>query len=285
MKLILTVTLSFWLSVIIAQLPSTSIHQFKYVETDGGMSLLSPKYLTDFNPGGYNNQPSFFDSDNLIISSNLNEPGFTDIVKLNLRKYEFEYLTKTKKISEFSPTKMPNGTHYSVIRQEGEQQLLWAYPFDGKDGGYPLLKIEDVGYHFWLNENQIALFRVTDPISFSIASIESQRVVDKLNNIGRCFKMDSEGNLLFVQKINEDFWYLKKYNLETDKITVVTEIDVEDFEVLPSGSYLKASKGKLYRMTSRDDNWKQVADLEQYGLNEVNRMAVYRNKLILVSND
>jgi hypothetical protein len=283
MKLYLTLLLTFWVFYSFGQLPTTSIHQFKYIETDEGIDLLSPRYLTGFNPEGYNNQPLFLDRDNILISSNASENEFTDIVQLNLRKDYYQYLTLTKGISEYSPTPMPDGKHFSVIRQEGDAQTLWAYPFDGKNAGYPLLDIEDVGYHIWLNEERLALFRVTDTVSFSLAYLENKKVVIKLNDIGRCFKLDQEGNLLFVQKVTSDFWYLKKYNLSDDKITVIAEIDVEDFEVLPSGSFIKASGNLLYRLSAKDDNWKLVADLSDLGLNNITRIAVNGNKLLLVS--
>ncbi len=269
---------------VFSQLPATDIFMFNFVEYDSELNLKQPTCLSGFNEGGYNNQPYFISPGELYISTNHEGNLQTDIVALDYDLGNYMFITKTDSISEFSPTLMPDRLHFSVIRQEGTDQWLWQYPLDKSNGGNPLLNLNDVGYHCWLNQDEVALFRVTDPITLSVANVKTGKITDKLNDIGRCFQLDDEDNLIFVHKITSDFWYLKKLNPITNKISIISEIDVEDFVLLPSGSFLKGKGSKLYKLGIKDSNWTEVADLNEYGILNINRMAVSRNKLVLISN-
>lgn len=270
-------------SMVHAQLPNTDLYMFSFVESDKGLRLTSPKFLSGFNKTGYNNQPAFLSSNRLLVTTNARQKDQTDIILLDLDEEKLRYITKTS-VNEFSPTLMPDGRNISVIRQDGKDQWLWQYPRDQSDGGNKIFRtLNDVGYHCWFNNESVGLFRVTDPISFSIGNVKTQVVENVLNDIGRCLKLNDQGELVFVHKVTEDFWYLKSFNFSTNKIKIISEIDDEDFEILSSGSYLIGKESKLYILQEGDDNWKEVADLAEYGIKDITRITSYRNKLIFVN--
>lgn len=283
-KIFLITYLSILSSFCVAQLPANDLFVLDFIEYDKELSIKNIKYLSNFNKGGYNNQPSFFDPNSLYITSNKESGDLTDIVKLDIRLGNYQFVTKTNSVSEYSPTIMPDRQNFSVIRQDGTDQWLWQYPLDKSTAGGPLLALTDVGYHCWLNDTEVALFRVTDPISLSIANVANGEVVDKLKNIGRCLRKDDFGNLIFVHKVIDNLWYLKSYDPRTNKIKVIAEVDQEDFAIMPSGDFIIGKGSKLYKLGTNDSNWTQVADLSQYGIININRMAISRNKLVIVSN-
>ncbi len=267
--------------VLLGQLPQTSLHMIEYVELSHAIKekeVIKIKGLESFK---YCNQPQFIGNDLVLISASKDGVN-TDLIELNLNENTWSYFTRTNRSNEYSPTLTPSGKRISIIKTLEDNQVLWSYPLDRSNGGEALLKSNDIGYHSWLDEENVALFRVSEPSILSIAEVSQHNLKDVINGIGRCLKTDDSGLLYFVHKIADDFWYLKTYDFKSNKIKIVSEIDVEDFEILPSGTIVKASGGKLYKMSEKDQNWVMWLDLSEYGLKNITRIAAYRNKLMLV---
>ena len=88
-----------------------------------------------------------------------------------------------------------------------------------------------------------------------------------------------------MHKVTPDTWYIKSYNVEDRIAKVITKTrpGSEDFVVLPDGTFLMAEKSKLYSIKpDTDEFWKEVADVSSYGINNVSRLAVSRNRLVMV---
>ena len=136
-------------------LPITNVFLFNYRQiNDSSMVFYRPQMLTGFNQSGYNNQPAFFSNDEIYLSAQSSESSQTDIYKLNPVSKKKYRVTNTS-TPEYSPTPMPDGKHFSVIRVESDgRQRLWKLPLDRSSAGYPLLPdLTDIGYHFWLNQD------------------------------------------------------------------------------------------------------------------------------------
>jgi len=272
----------------IAQAPSTDVVLFDCKVSDGEVALSNPKLLTDFNTGGYNNQPSFFEDDLLYISSDYKGEKNTEIYALDLRRNELTRVTKTTQ-NEYSPTIMPDGKHFSVIRQKNTEpmdQHLWQYPIDRSGEGKAIIDdLTNVGYHCWIGPYKVIMFLVGDPhqmVEYNVVD-GKQEVIAR--DIGR--SLHRRGNVLYyLEKVSRKFWYIKAYNFVHNTVEVVTQSlrEKEDFAIAEDGTFLMSSGSFLFAFSpDKDNTWRKVADLKAYGMNKVSRLAMTKNKIAIVN--
>ena len=281
----------FSFGVVSAQLPSTDLYMFSLLNNGDRITLKKPVYLSGFNPDGYNNQPNFISPTQLYITSNHYDKDFTDFMRLDLIRDVYYRITETDSISEFSPTSRAMAGYFSAVRieKDAKTQSLWLYPEDHSNSGKRLFEnIDNVGYHCWLSEMEVALCLVSKPtLKLAIGNVETGIVSHVLEDIGKCFRQDSNGDLLFVHKVSEDSWYIKSWSIEDKKATTITPTrpKSEEFTLLSDGTILMGEGSKVYSIhPSRDEYWKEVKDLSDLGITDISRLAVSRNKLILVSD-
>ncbi|NNE27814.1 MAG: hypothetical protein HKN09_13290 [Saprospiraceae bacterium] len=273
---------------LVGQLPSTDIYHFTIVRGNNGIQLDNPQYLTGFNEDGYNNQPLFFDDDVVYFTTDYYDSLQTEIAKFDLGKTELTRITTTQE-SEYSPTPIPNSSDFSCVRVElNNIQTLTSYPLDGM--GVPeryLTNIKNVGYHCWLNANDLALFLVKAPEhQLAICEIDSEKRKIILDKIGRCLIKTAQGELMFVHKLQDENWYIKSYNLETSQSSIVcqTPNGSEDFALLPAGSLLMGQGSKLMRYNpGYSTDWELVQDLGAININSISRITIRNNRLVLVN--
>lgn len=275
-----------------AQLPNTNIYLFEKKQLTDSIFLFSkPQFLTAFNLYGYNNQPHFINQDELYITAQFpNDSTQTDIYSLNLTGNKLTRVTATAD-SEYSPTLMPNRTHFSCVRVENDgdnTQRLWQFPVDRSSNGEPVFPlIKDVGYHHWINENLCALFIVDDPHYLIITDKSDQSTRQITSKIGRCFQELPNGNLAMVQKLSDKTWQLRELNLSTYKTTLIVNTleGSEDFVCFPDGTFMMAQGSKLFKFNQQIDKyWVEVADFSFYGIRKITRLAVGgNNKIALVT--
>lgn len=279
----------FGFGMLSAQLPETDLYMFTLLNNGERISLKDPVYLSGFNPNGYNNQPFFINPWEVYITSNFYEKDFTDFMKLDLQNDQYYRITATDSISEYSPTPRAMNGYFSAVRVEkdGITQSLWLYPNDHSNAGKRIFEdIDNIGYHCWLSEEEVALFLVSTPMKMAIGNVESGAVANVLDNIGRCFQQNSNGDLLFVHKVTENTWYIKSYSLEDRKATILaqTRPNSEDFALLSDGTIIMAEGSKIFSLhPDRDEEWKEVIDAAEYDMTDISRLAVSRNRLILVN--
>ena len=288
MRIQLVIVLILSSSFVMAQLPNTDLYLMTFRNNGTSIKIQEPEYISGFNPEGYNNQPAFSGPNELIITSNHYNKDFTDFMRLDLWEDVYYRVTATEGISEYSPTPRAIPGYFSAVRVEEDQktQSLWLYPNNHKNGGQRVLTdLGTVGYHHWLSEREVALFTVGETMDLVIGDIATGETQKILENIGRCFRQDDEGRLLFIHKIRPESWYIKSYDPETKKIVPITQTltGSEDFELLGDRSILMAQGSKIY--STHIDNatsWKLVTDLSEYGIMNINRLTHYRNKLVVV---
>jgi hypothetical protein len=279
----------FCFGTLYAQLPKTDLYMFTLLNNGVKISLKDPTYLSGFNPDGYNNQPYFINPGELYITSNFYDKNFTDFMKLDIQNDEYYRITATDSISEYSPTPKAMSGYFSAVRVEkdGTTQSLWLYPNDHSNPGKRIFEsVNNVGYHCWLSEKEIALFLVSDPIKMAIGNVETGKVSIVLENIGRCFQQNADGDLLFVHKVADDLWYIKSYNVENRKASILTQTrpESEDFALLSDGTIIMAEGSKVYSLyPGLDESWNEIIDLADFDISNISRLAVSRNRLILVN--
>jgi len=269
-------------------LPTCNLYFFTITEKETGYNIRYPKFLTVFNKDGYNNQPSFISDFDLYLTSDYGDNGSTEVVQLNLFENKLTRITSTTQ-SEYSPTQV-NKNYFSTVRVEndGTTQSLILYPknMDASPKRF-LPEIDNIGYHTWISDSEVAMLLVdeTQGNVLALANVFEDNVNQIMSNIGRTLKFDGSHKLFFVHKA-VDKWFIKELNVETRKVrTIVETIDgVEDFELLRNGTFVAGKASKLYYYNKGTAGWTVMSDLEDYGINSISRIAVRKNKLILVDN-
>jgi hypothetical protein len=275
-------------------IPVSNIYLFELRQpTDSTLELTKPRYLTAFNPNGYNNHPAFFNENELCVSVQLPTERQPELYLLNLNNNTKTRLTQTPE-GEYSPSLMPNVYAFSAVRQEitlrDTALRLWEFPIDLMDNGKPVFKyFKNIGYYHWLNSAQVAVFLTTNPNQLAIANVRDDKLEGVATNVGRCFRLMPNGNLVYVKKDNIGPWKLMQRKMNTgsnagEEITN-TIPGAEDFAVLQDGSILMGKGSKLYRYNPRSARpaWREVADLRFYNINNITRLAISADmKLALV---
>ena len=278
------------------KLPTTHILLFKMQQiNDSAYFFNNPRYLTDFNKYGYNNQPHFMTDDELYITVQMsNDTSQTDIYSLNVTEETLTRVTKTAE-SEFSPTLVPvydddaTSASFSCVRVEQDaarSQRLWEFPLDRSNRGTPAFKtIRGVGYYQWINSQKAALFILGAPHQLVVADTRSEQAVNVVNNIGRSLQKVGRSEVAYVDKTNAQQWMIRKLDIRfyrTEEV-IPTLPGSEDFVVLPDGTYLMGSYNKLFKFHPKKDNgWLEIADFSYYGYDKITRLAVADTKIAIV---
>ncbi len=272
-----------------SQLPATDLFMIHYSNVDTQFNLKKVTYLSAFNPLGYNNQPKFIGLNEMYLSTDVYSMGKPEIVKLDLFSETIERMTMSDE-SDFSPSPLPNSRGLSTVRieKDGTTQTLWAYDDQNFDSGARIFEdISTVGYYKWLSEEDVAMFLLPEPFTLNITNINTGVSKTVIDNIGRCFIQDNEGKLLFTHKINSGKMFIKSYDLESGKMEVVCQAleGSEDFELIGGGAIIMARKSKLYYYDPKiSTSWTEVLDLNEFGINDISRIAYSRGRIVLVSN-
>ncbi len=289
-KTIILLTCIFCYKIVLAQLPVTNIYVFDMKqESDSSFIFTNPKFLTGFNSDGYNNQPAFFSNDEIYFTSGEASGATpTNIYALDLKNRTKTQVTRSED-KEYSPTSLIAPFYFSCIRQEADgknTQRLWVFPKDRSSKGEPIFPdATGIGYHCWLNEEEVALFVVGEPHKLAIGNTSDKSLEVLTSNIGRSMNLLSNGNLAYVHKATETNWTIKELDLESRRSTTIvsTVTESEDFVVLPNNTFLMAQGSKLYKYRSGyDTKWFMVADFSKQGIKHITRIAVSEGRIALV---
>ncbi len=271
------------------QLPTCNIYHFNLTKHSNNYSIKSPKFLTQFNISGYNNQPYFFDDQLVYFTTDYYGGNQTDIASMDLFDYTLRRITYTKE-SEYSPIPIPASESFSCVRVELDQktQSLSVYPRDGIGFAKRIVNnSNNIGYYGWINEDLVALFLIDEKLhSLAISEVISERRKIILDKIGRTLKVDNDEILFFVHKFIEDDWLIKSFNNKQNKIRLIgkTLDGVEDFELLADGKLLSGKGSKLYILDPESSSsWQELANLKTYGINNITRIVAYKSNLLVVN--
>ncbi|MDZ4707183.1 MAG: hypothetical protein SH818_02175 [Saprospiraceae bacterium] len=272
------------------QAPISQLYLFKIQRpTNTQWVVHSPKYLSGFNRGGYNNQPFFINDQEILLAVQESGSIQTEIYQLHLEQRSFHRLTQTT-YSEYSPNLTPDGKYISCVRVDDPvTSLQRLYRYERNSVGRlnsPLPEIKNVGYHTWLDNNTVALFLVNKPNQLALVDITSKDPLIFTSDVGRCMTKNGAGHLIFVHKISDAYWYIKEYDPLLQKSTILCETlsGSEDFVQTPEGQFIMAKGSKLYKTDPRTEKaWTEIADLRYFGLQSISRLALRGENLILVN--
>ncbi len=240
---------------------------------------------------GYDNQPLFLPDGKAFLFTSMRGGMQTDVYRYDLYADTVVQVTATPE-SEYSPTPMPDGRHFSAVRVERDStQRLWQFKLDGSQPRVLLPNIMPVGYHAWLDSSRVALFVLGDPVTLQIVDIRDQQPQIFLGQIGRCLrKQPGSQAITFVHKISDSEWWIKSLQFPELRFAEIVRTlpGSEDFCWTPAGVLLMGKGSVLYRFDPRRDiAWRPVHDLAEYGVRGITRLAISPDgrKLAIVAQE
>jgi dipeptidyl aminopeptidase/acylaminoacyl peptidase len=243
---------------------------------------------------GYDNQPAFTPDGRSVYYTSTREDGQADIYRYDLTARRITRVTATPE-SEYSPTFVPGGKRFSVVRVERDSsQRLWSFALDGSDPQLVLRTIEPVGYHAWMDPAHVALFVLGRPATLQVAELGTEHVDTLARDIGRSLSAIAPGRVSFVTRTASGFVLDV---VDTDpvshhpRVSALGEIEPgSEFVVwTPRGQAVTAQGSKVYARGSgpADNRWVELADFAPDGVTHITRLAVSPDGrwLALVADD
>ena len=253
----------------------TDIYVGRLSLSGGRLAVTGLKNAT--NRDGYDNQPSFGPSGTFFLYTSGRSGGQTDIFRYDIAGGTSRPITRTPE-SEYSPTMMPGGASFSVIRVEADSaQRLWSFGMDGRNATLLLEDIMPVGYHAWGDDRTLALFVLGSPPTLQLADANTGRADVIEERIGRSIhRIPGQRAISFVHKVAEDEWWIKRLDLRTQEVTplVQTLTGSEDYAWTPGGIIVMGRGSVLFQWDGGAAAWSEVADLSSQGVEEITRIAV-----------
>jgi len=254
--------------------PGTDIFLVSVRMSEGQLKVGHAVNITDRK--GYDNQPSFL-SDGWSLLYTSMRGGQSDIYRYSIRDRSTQQVTDTPNESEYSPTIVPGGDAFSVIRVEADStQRLWQFNMEGRDPELVFEDIKPVGYHAWIDDHLLALFVLGDPATLQVADARSGQAQIVAYNIGRSLhKVPGLNGISFTHRV-PDYW-IKKLDPETRSVRpLIRLLDGNEFHAwMSDGTAIMGSGSRLFRWDPKTDpSWEEIANLQEDDVREISRIAV-----------
>lgn len=267
----LTTVLSLLIGLISYAQPSTEVYVFDLEGDTANFSISNPVNIS--NNEGYDNQPTFWpDSKSVLYARSVN--GQTEIARYFIETKETKIISNTLQGSEYSPTMMPDRRISSIRLDTTGLQRLYVYELIGTVK--ELVPELVIGYHAWVGGWKIAAFVLGDPATLQLIDTKTGDAEVVYKQIGRSLhKVPNHDWFSFVDK-SKDVWAVKAMDPSDKTVIYLTNTleGSEDYCWTPQGSMIMGQGTKLFHW---ERNWAQFADLKDYNLGPVSRVAVSRD--------
>ncbi len=226
------------------------------------------------NRPGYDNQPHFFPDGWLWFTRQ--EGEVTDIWRLDPAGDAVERVTETEE-SEYSPTPTPDGMGFTVIQVEADgTQRLWRFTLDGTPVEPVFASVAPVGYHAWIDQEQVGMFILGQPASLQIgrAGVDgAERVVER---IGRSLNSVPGREAITFPLVGDSGTTIALWAAGDDAFTELVEgrPSAQD-HAWGNGLIFQAEGSLLYTFDPArpQEGWVLAADLTEAGI-QITRIAV-----------
>jgi hypothetical protein len=257
--------------------PATDIFlaPLSITSTDGRPVIGKPVNVTS--RPGYDNQPAFTPDSKGILFTSIHEDGQSDIYRYDLGTKTIARVTSTPE-SEYSATIMPGGQRFSVIRVERDSaQRLWSFAMDGSDPQLLVPSVKPVGYHAWIDPDNLALFVLGNPNALVHYDLRSGHADTLARNIGRSLAPTiGGGGFSFTAHDSTGAVKLKtmSWPYQTIGDLVALPRGSEDIVWLARDLVLSSNGSKLVSWKPGTTDWQDAVDLAPSGLSRISRLAV-----------
>lgn len=290
MKLTRILTLLYLLSPLVSLAQGGSeIYLFDINFKNGKFALSNPVNITGHK--GYDNQPSFHPILPIVYYASANDSGRTDIKSYEYVKGMTRQVTITSE-REYSPTVTPNEYYLScIIQRDNGQQDLGQYLIGGGPAKV-LINTLKVGYHTWVDANNLLLFVLADSTNnlhyYNLSTQQSTIIAPKP---GRSLhKIPNQQAFSFIDKSSPDQWVIKQFDPATKTTTpIVNTVSKSEDICWTTNGYILTSDGeKLYAYKPQSGKeWQIIETKDLPMLKKITRMAVNKDntKLAVVVSE
>jgi dipeptidyl aminopeptidase/acylaminoacyl peptidase len=227
---------------------------------------------------GYDNQPSFLPDASGLLYTVIGADAQADIWRYDIRSRRNTRVTATPE-SEYSPTVMPGGTRFSVVRVERDStQRLWSFAMDGSDPQLLLGALQPVGYHAWLGPNRLLAYVLGTPSTLHVVDRDGANDEVRARDIGRALqRIPGQSWYSFTRRDSARVLWIVSQPFEGGPLsTLVRAPNDNEYHVwTPDGALLSATQGTIVRWdgrTGEDGEWLPIATLP--GVKNISRLAV-----------
>jgi Tol biopolymer transport system component len=272
--------------------PGTDIY---LVPLKGGLaSMKSGKPSPVSAAPGYDNQPNFSPDGKTILFAANRDGKQTDVFAFSREASPSHIIQMTRTAeNENSPTYLPDGMlGFSVVQSEFDSagarpaapiQRLWRFDGTGRPPQLILADINPVGYHAWMDADQLVLFVLGaqgKPATLQIASVKTGKAEVVTDNIGRSLHRIPGTRLAsFAQREASGEYWIKQLDVKTKKIDPLVKAvegsSDRDYAWMPDGKTIVMSAGtKVMSWVRGAAGWTEVFDAAAHQLGAVTRIAV-----------
>lgn len=233
------------------------------------------------NNPGYDNQPYFHTTKPLLYYASFNADGRSDIKVYNYQTGQSSALTTTQE-REYSPTLTPDSKFVScIIQRDNNAQDLGKYPVEGGEA-ITLIDSLIVGYHAWVNEQQLILFVLGDSMTLQWYDLEKDKNYVLDHDIGRALhRIPGQKAMSYVKKGADGKNMIMRLDIVSKRITPIVNTlpGREDLTWTGDGKILMSDGEKLfYYDTKLKDGWKEAAmNLGGIKLPGISRLAISKD--------
>ncbi|MDQ3441057.1 MAG: hypothetical protein M3478_11990 [Planctomycetota bacterium] len=256
--------------------PGTDIYELSFDGSLDGLRDAKPQPIAA--ERGYENQPFFTPESDAIWFTANRDGKQTDIYEFNRKTRRAQPLTATSE-GEYSAALTPDGKGVSVIRVEADgTQRLWRFDRRGGNPTVVLIDIKPVGYHAWIDADQLALFVLGQPSTLQHARVSTGKAAVVASNIGRSLhRIPDTQSVSFVHREAPDSIWVKQFDPATGAITPLVRVvegnNERDVTWLPDGTLLMSAGTRIFAWRRGDKDWREVYDMAPHKLGAVTRMA------------
>ena len=258
--------------------PESEIYLARLLHRGDSLVLSAAQNVT--RRAGYDNQPSFLTDASGFLYTAIDSSGQADVWRYEIRTRRRTRVTRTPE-SEYSPTMMPGGTRFSVVRVEADStQRLWSFALNGSDPQLVLESLAPVGYHAWLDTSRVAAYVLGTPSTLHVARRDGSEDEVRATDIGRAIqRIPAQEWYSFVQHDSTKTPWIVAQPFDGGAISrlVRTTADDEFFAWAPDGTLLSAIGQTIVRWNGESgpgSAWLPVAALAPLPVKNISRLAV-----------
>ena len=232
------------------------------------------------NQEGYDNQPSFLDSTNLAYAGTRN--GATDIAIHNLPSGQQWWLNMPTEGGEYSPQLIPGEQAVAAVRLDPNGlQRLYKYPFGEQTPRLLFDQLQVAYFAYYDSTTLLSSVLNNGELALVLADTKTQQIDTLFQNAGRSIHKVPNRNAMTYTLVNEDgnhdVYWLDMEDKESFFICQLP-IGIQDYAWLDEDRMILGSNTACYVYdTLGTPQWTKVADLKDYKLEKMSRIATTNN--------
>ncbi|PHS64140.1 MAG: hypothetical protein COB12_08370 [Flavobacterium sp.] len=256
--------------------PNTEIYLMDIAVSETEFTISN--FRNNSNNEGYDSQPSFADNNTLLYART--HQGQTDIARYIISENNYYWINHSTSGGEYSPQIFPKSKNVTAVRLDTSGlQRLYLYDFKTMK---PTLLINDlqVAYYSFYDKKTILSSVLSKGNLDLVISNLSEKTNDTLvENVGRSIhKVPYTKGEMSYTSVNEDgnmdVFQLDMKSLESFFVAELP-VGIQDHIWLDESKLLIGSRDKLFMLDLfGNGDWKLVADLSEYKIKEITRLAI-----------